>query len=104
MSWIVPISGGCVLTVKACPRANRTEVAGIDADWIRVRIQAPPVDGKANAELIRFFTEKLDLPKRSVEIMSGDTGRVKRVKLCGADAETVKVALSSDGFQPLKKN
>ena len=94
MSWIVPVSGGCVLTVKATPRANRTEVAGIDADWIRVRIQAPPVDGKANAELAAFFAEKFGLPKRSIEILSGDTGRLKRIKLCGVDAQTAKTTLT----------
>jgi len=83
MSWITQVPDGCVLTVKACPRANRTEIAGVDAEWVRARIQAPPVDGKANAELVRFFAEKFSLPKRSVEILSGDTGRLKRIKLCG---------------------
>jgi len=83
MSWIASVSDGCVLTVKACPRANRTEIAGIDTEWLRVRIQAPPVDGKANAELVRFFAEKLNLPKRAVEILSGGAGRLKRVKLHG---------------------
>ena len=93
MSWIVPVSDGCVLTVKACPRANRTEIAGVDADWLRIRIQAPPVDGKANAELVRFFAEQFGLPKRSVEILSGDAGRLKRVKLHGI-AEQVCRGLS----------
>ena len=87
MSWIVPVSDGCVLTVKACPRANRTEIAGIDTEWVRIRIQAPPVDGKANAELVCFFAETFRLPKRSVEILSGDTGRLKRIKLYGVTAE-----------------
>ena len=90
MSWIAPASGGCVLTVKACPRANRTEVAGIDAGWVRVRIQAPPVDGKANAELVQFFAKQFDLPKRAVEILSGDTGRLKRVKLCGVTVQAAQ--------------
>ncbi|MCL1920191.1 MAG: DUF167 domain-containing protein [Kiritimatiellaeota bacterium] len=96
MSWITPVPGGCVLTVKACPRANRTEVSGIDAEWVRVRIQAPPVDGKANAELVHFFARQFDLPKRAVEILSGDTGRLKRIKLCGVTAEQCKAVLSRD--------
>ena len=83
MSWIAPVTDGCVLTVKASPRANRTEIASRDADWIRVRIKAPPADGKANAELVRFFAERFDLPRRSVEILSGGTARLKRVKLHG---------------------
>ena len=95
MSWITPASGGCVLTVKACPRASRTEIAGLDADWVRVRIQAPPVDGKANAELTAFFAKRLGLPKRAVEILSGDASRLKRIKLHGISAPDAGAALSS---------
>ena len=95
MSWIIPVSGGCVLTVKACPRANRTEIAGIDSEWVRIRIQAPPVDGKANDELTRFLAEKFDLSKRSVEILSGDGGRIKRIKLHGVTEQDCKLRLSN---------
>jgi uncharacterized protein (TIGR00251 family) len=87
------MSDGCVLTIKACPRANRTEIAGIDADWVRVRIQAPPVDGKANAELVKFFAARFGLPKRSVEILSGDTGRLKRVKLHGLSEQDCRMQI-----------
>ena len=87
MSWIVPAPDGCVLTVKASPRANRTEIAGVDAEWVRIRIQAPPVDGRANGELIRFLAQKLALPKRAVTVLSGDGSRLKRVKLCGITAQ-----------------
>ena len=90
MSAIAPVPGGCALTVKACPRANRTEVASVDPEWVRVRIQAPPVDGKANAELVKFFAEQFGLPKRSVEILSGDTARLKRVKLSGVTPQAAQ--------------
>ena len=96
MSWITPASDGCVLTVKATPRANRTEIAGVDADWLRIRIQAPPVDGKANEELTRFLSEKFDLPKRAVQILSGDGGRLKRVKLCGITAEAIASLINKE--------
>ena len=93
MSWIAPASDGCVLTVKASPRANRTEVAGVDEEWVRIRIQAPPVDGKANDELTRFFAERFALPKRSVKILSGGGGRLKRIKLCGIAPEEASEGL-----------
>jgi len=83
MSWIRPAPDGCVLTVNASPRAKRTEFAGADADRLRVRIHAPPVDGKANAELVRFLAEHFGIPTRAVEILSGGTARLKRVKLRG---------------------
>lgn len=95
MSWLTPTSDGCILTVKACPRANRTELAGMDPDWLRVRVQAPPVDGKANAELIRFFADQFGISKRAIELLSGDTGRLKRVKLSGITPEVATRILSA---------
>jgi len=94
MSWLLPAKDGCVVTVKATPRAKKTEVCGADPDWLRVRLQAPPVDGKANAELTSLFSKTFDIPKRSVEILTGDTARLKRVKLHGITPETVTATLS----------
>jgi hypothetical protein len=89
MNWLHPTSDGCTLTVKATPRANKSEIVGPDPDWLRVRIQAPPVDGKANAALIELFSKTFDIQKRAVEILSGDTSRLKRVRLYGVSADAV---------------
>ena len=89
MNWLHPTNDGCVLTVKATPRAKKTEIVGADPEWLRVRLQAPPVDGKANAELAAFFAKTFNVPKRAVEILSGDTSRLKRIKLRGVSAESV---------------
>jgi uncharacterized protein (TIGR00251 family) len=86
MSWICPSSDGCTVTVKATPRANTSEIAGVEAEWLRVRLQAPPVDGKANAALIALFAKRFGIPKRAVEILTGGTSRLKRVKLHGLSA------------------
>lgn len=94
MSWILPASEGCVVTVKATPRAKKSEICGADPDWLRVRLQAPPVDGKANAELTAIFSKVFGIPKRSVEILTGDTSRLKRVKLHGVTAATVTAMFS----------
>ncbi|MCL2103636.1 MAG: DUF167 domain-containing protein [Kiritimatiellaeota bacterium] len=94
MNWIAPAPDGCVVTIKAIPRAKRTEIAGVDTDWIRVRIQAPPVDGKANDELTRFFARHFGLPKRSVEFLSGDTARLKRIKLYGVTEQACRCVIS----------
>lgn len=91
MNWLTPTSDGCIVTVKATPRASKSEIIGAETDWLRVRVQAPPVDGKANAALVELFAETFALPKRSVEIITGDTSRLKRVKLHGVaatDADT----------------
>lgn len=88
MSWLTPTSDGCIITVKATPRANRSEIIAADPDWLRVRLKAPPVDGKANAELVALFASIFSVPKRAVEILSGSTARLKRAKLYGVSAET----------------
>lgn len=95
MSWLLSTHDGCILTVKATPRANKSQIAGADPEWLRVRLQAPPVDGKANAELTAFFAKTFGIPKRAVEILTGDTSRLKRVKLCGVSADAVTATLTA---------
>jgi len=81
MSWLTPTSDGCTVTVKATPRANRSEITGADPDWLRVRLQAPPVDGKANAALCAFLAEFCGVPKSAVSLLSGEASRAKRVRV-----------------------
>jgi uncharacterized protein (TIGR00251 family) len=90
MNWLTPTSDGCVITVKATPRASRTEVCGAEPGWLRVRLQAPPVDGKANAELVRLLAGALGVAKQAVEVVSGDTSRLKRVRLRGLSADAAR--------------
>jgi uncharacterized protein (TIGR00251 family) len=92
-AWIVATRDGCLLTVKATPRAARTALAGVEAGWLRIRLQAPPVDGRANEALIEFIAEQLELPRRAVTVVSGETGRLKRVQITGMNAETVRARL-----------
>jgi len=94
MPWLTPTSDGCTVTVKATPRANRSEITGADPDWLRVRLQAPPVDGKANAALAALFASIFSIPKRAVELLSGDTSRLKRIKLHGVPAETAAAVVA----------
>ena len=94
MSWLTPTSDGCTVTVKATPRANRSAITGADPDWLRVRLQAPPVDGKANDALAALFASIFSIPKRAVELLSGDTSRLKRIKLHGVPAETAAAVVA----------
>lgn len=94
MNWLLSTNDGCIVVVKATPRASKSEIAGADPDWLRVRLQAPPVDGKANTELTALFAKTFGIPKRSVVILTGDTSRLKRVRLRGVTAETFIAHLS----------
>ena len=63
------------------PRAKRTEVVGWHGDAVKVRLKAPPVDGAANEELVRFVADRLGVPRSAVRIVSGRTSRRKRLSL-----------------------
>jgi uncharacterized protein len=81
------------LVVHVVPRARRTEVAGRYGDAIRIKLKAPPVDGAANAELVRFVAECLGVPRAQVTIASGRTARRKTVAVAGRTATEVGDAL-----------
>jgi hypothetical protein len=83
-----------VLTVRVIPRAAREQVAGLHGDALKIRLPAPPVEGKANAALIRFLSDRLDVPANRVSILSGETGRNKRVLVRGAEAGAAQDLLS----------
>lgn len=93
MSWIRPSAGGIVLSVRVVPRASRNEVMGALNDELKIRLQAPPVEGKANAALVEFLAEALDVPRRAIALVSGTGSRSKRVEISGISVESAWKAL-----------
>ncbi|MDP1770587.1 MAG: DUF167 family protein [Nitrospirota bacterium] len=85
---------GAVLSVHIQPKASTTECVGLHGAAIKIRIAAPPVDGAANDELIRFLARQLSTPLASVQIQSGASGRHKRVLVKGATAQLVMARLN----------
>ena len=86
--------GGAVrIPVRAQPRASRSELAGEYDGALRVRLAAPPVDGEANAELIRFLAKTLGVARSAGRLVSGESGRNKVVEVEGVDLATVERAL-----------
>lgn len=71
------------MPVRAVPRASKNEIQGIHGDALKVRLQAPPVEGKANLALIRFLSDALNIPRSQLSIASGETGRNKAVLITG---------------------
>jgi uncharacterized protein (TIGR00251 family) len=80
-------SQGVVIAVRVIPRAGRSEVAGTRDGALLVRLNAPPVEGAANDELIEVIAGALAVPKRAVTIVSGERSRTKRVRVAGVDVE-----------------
>ena len=72
------------LKVRVKPRASKSRVLGVREDVLEVAVAAPPVDGAANEELVRTLAEHYGVPKRAVEILSGETARIKIVRVVGA--------------------
>ena len=87
---VTTVEGGVRFTIHVQPRASRTEVAGIHGSALKVRLHAPPVDGAANDELVKFFASELGIAKRAVTIISGHSSRGKTVHLEGVSAASVQ--------------
>lgn len=85
----------CLLTIKAVPNAAKSEVVGWLGDALKIKLKAPPVDGKANAELCRFLAKTLGLPKSAVTLATGETARQKRVRIEGLTLDEVRARVSS---------
>jgi uncharacterized protein (TIGR00251 family) len=81
------------LLVYVQPRATRTGIAGWHGDAIKIRVAAPPVDGAANEELVRFLADCLAVPRARVCLVGGASGRNKRLIVRGLDATTALVRL-----------
>lgn len=84
------------IVVHVVPRARVTAVAGRHGDAIRIRLAAPPVDGAANAELVRFLAERLGVPRHAVAIVHGATARRKTVTVSGVTADAAERVLLGD--------
>ena len=81
---------GAALAIRVTTRARRNEIVDILRDGtVKIRLAAPPVEGKANQALVDFLSEILDVPKSHVEVIAGKTGRDKLVSVIDMDAETV---------------
>lgn len=81
---------GAALAIRVTPRASKNEITEILHDGtIKIRLTAPPVEGKANSELIRFLADVLDIAPSKLEIVAGETGRDKLVSVLDMDPEAV---------------
>lgn len=87
--------GGVSFAVRVQPRASKSEVAGELDGALKVRLAAPPVDGEANEELIRFLARLFDTPRRQIAIISGQTSKNKLVRISGISVEEVEKAFSA---------
>ena len=81
---------GVELTVHVIPRARKTRCSGLRDQALVVRVAAPPVEGAANDALIEYFSATLRVPRRAVQIVSGDRARQKRIAITGVTVDQIR--------------
>ena len=86
---------GVVFRIRVVPRASRSEPAGFQEDALKLRIGAPPVEGKANRECIQTIAEILGVKKNRVTILTGHGSRLKTVSVNGMKAKEIAALLAA---------
>lgn len=85
--------GTLIFSVRVIPRSSRSEIIGEYDGALKVKLSSPPVDGAANAELIKLLAKEFRVPRSQVELLSGQTSKLKQVRVSG-----VKTGAVSDIF------
>ena len=87
---------GVVIDIRVIPRAARSGVSGVRDGALLCRVNAAPVDGAANAEVVDILSDLLGIPRRAVTILAGGRSRLKRVRVEGVSAEFVRSRLQTE--------
>jgi uncharacterized protein (TIGR00251 family) len=82
--WFRRAGDVLTLTLHIQPGAKRTEVAGLHGEALKIRLAAPPIEGRANEALLKFIAESFDVPLRQVELKQGGQSRHKVVAVTGS--------------------
>lgn len=90
---IESIQGGVRLHLFIQPKSSKNEIVGPHNGELKIKITAPPIDGRANEGLIEFLSDYLDIPKRSILLVKGETGRHKTIDLMGIELATARELL-----------
>ena len=94
----IEVRGNSVrFSVHVQPRASSNEVVGLHGTALKVRLQAPPVEGAANEALVALFADRLGVPKRSVRVVAGATSRCKLVEIEGTTEASVRALVAPGG-------
>ena len=87
MLRITKTATGAIFRVRVQPGASKNEIVGVQEDTLRVRVSAPPVQGKANKVLIQFLAKQLAVKRSQLKILSGHTSRIKTIHIVGERSE-----------------
>lgn len=85
-----------IFSARIVPRASKSEIVGEVGGALKIRIASPPVDGAANAELIKLLSKTFSVSRNSVEILSGANAKIKQIKVSGLNSEAFSKLLKTD--------
>jgi len=88
--WLKKHEDGVIVEVVLQPRASRNEVAGIQGERLKIKVTSPPIEGMANKKLCEFLADLLGIGKQRVQVVAGQTGRIKRVKISDVSTDEVR--------------
>ncbi len=86
LPFLTTLHNDLILRIYIQPRASKNQICGIQGDELKIRLTSPPVDGAANKRCREFVADLFDVAKSSVEIVSGETSRHKRLRVSGTHA------------------
>jgi hypothetical protein len=89
-----PSKQGILLEVHLVPRAARDEIVGLHGGALRVRVNAPPAKGAANAALVELIAQQLGIPKQRIQIVSGERSRHKTLAIHGVPQQALQQRLA----------
>lgn len=95
MIEIIETSIGVRFKVKVVPRSSKACIVGVLDGALKVKLTSPPIDGAANAELIKLIAKCFDAARSSVNIVSGETSRTKTIEIEGIDRPTAATILNA---------
>jgi uncharacterized protein (TIGR00251 family) len=90
-AWCSALPGGVRLAVQITPNAKKTEVTGVLDDALKVKLQAQPIEGKANLALVRFLARALSVPASAITITHGHTNKRKLLEVASSTLTPEKV-------------
>ena len=77
------------IKLKLIPRSSRNEILGKKGDFFRVKVTSPPIEGRANQALIELLSKSFNVPKRDIDIISGERSRIKQIRVHGLSFEDI---------------
>jgi uncharacterized protein len=94
VAWATLVSDGVVLSLHCQPGAKASRVVGLHDERLKIQLQAPPLENRANEALVAWLAEQLGVPRKQIDLLTGQTSRQKRVLVRGVILEQVERLLT----------